>query len=212
MHTAIIGMGNIGSRLAKNLVEGGERVFLADKTLAKAQSVAAGLGTRATGVAVSDAIAKADIIVFAVYSDAIKALLAEYRDALRGKIVVDASNPQAPDGKGGFKKTIPDDQSAGQLLSTLVPSGTELVKAFGSLGAPTLASGANRAPERAVMFYATDYPDAGKAVAKLITASGFAPVSVGGIAKSARIEMFGDLHETGKLGKLVSAKEAAPLI
>ena len=212
MNTAIIGMGNIGTRLAKNLVEGGEKVIVADKTLAKAQKVAAGLGTRAPALAVSDAIAKADIIVFAVYFDASKGLLAEYRDALRGKIVVDPSNPIAPDGKGGFKKTIPDDQSAGAQLSALVPSDTELVKSFGSLAAPTLESGANRSPERAVMFYATDYPEAGRAVAKLITASGFAPMSVGGIAKSVRIEVFGDLHEMGKLGKLVSAKEAAPLI
>jgi predicted dinucleotide-binding enzyme len=63
-----------------------------------------------------------------------------------------------------------------------------------------------------VLFYATDYPSAGEVVAKLITASGFSPVSVGGIDKSIRIEVGGDLHEFGKLGKLVSAKEAESLI
>jgi predicted dinucleotide-binding enzyme len=63
-----------------------------------------------------------------------------------------------------------------------------------------------------VLFYASDFPEAGRAVAKLIKASGFSPVSVGGISQSIRIEVGGDLHEFGKLGKLVSAKEAETII
>jgi predicted dinucleotide-binding enzyme len=212
MNTAIIGTGNIGSRLAKNLALGGENIILADRTLAKAQKLASELGGRATGMSISDAIKKADIIIFAVYFDAIKALIAQYRSDLAGKIIVDPSNPIAPDGKGGFKKTIPADQSSGQLLAALIPGDAELVKAFGTLGAESLASGANRSPDRAVLFYASDFPEAGTAVAKLIRASGFSPVSVGGISQSIRIEVGGDLHEFGKLGKLVSAKEAETII
>ena len=82
------------------------------------------------------------------------------------------------------------------------------MKAFGTLSAQSLGAAANRSPERAVLFYATDYPEAGRAVAKLITTSGFSPVSVDGVDQSIRIEVGGDLHEFGKLGKLVSAKEA----
>ena len=212
MNTAIIGTGNIGSRLANNLASGGENIILADRTLAKAQKLASELGSRAAAMSISDAIKKADIIIFAVYFDAIKALIAQYRSDLAGKIIVDPSNPLAPDGKGGFKKTIPADQSSGQLLAALIPGDAELVKAFGTLGAESLASGANRSPERAVLFYASDSPEAGRAVAKLIKASGFSPVSVGGISQSIRIEVGGDLHEFGKLGKLVSAKEAETII
>jgi len=47
-------------------------------------------------------------------------------------------------------------------------------------------------------------------VAKLITASGFAPVNVGGVDQSVRIEAFGELSEYGKLGRLVTSKEARP--
>lgn len=212
MSTAIIGLGNIGSRLAKNLTAGGEKIIVAAKTLTKAQELASELGSNAEAMPVADAIAKADVIILAIYFDAIKQLISTYQRALAGKIVVDPSNPIAPDGKGGFKKTIPAEQSSGQLISTLLPDGAQLVKAFGTLGAESLASGANRTPERAVLFYATDYPKAGDIVAKLITASGFSPVSVGGIDQSIRIEVGGDLHEFGKLGKLVSVKEAEPLI
>jgi predicted dinucleotide-binding enzyme len=212
MNTAIIGLGNIGSQLAKNLTAGGENVIVADRTLAKAEKLAAELGGKARPMPVADAISKSDVVVLAIYFDAIKDLLATYRGALAGKVIVDPSNPIAPDGKGGFKKTIPADQSSGQLIAGLLPEGAELVKAFGTLGASSLASGVNRSPERAVLFYATDYPEAGRAIARLITASGFSPVSVGGLDQSIRIEVGGDLHEFGKLGKLVSAKEAEALV
>jgi predicted dinucleotide-binding enzyme len=133
-------------------------------------------------------------------------------DYLAGKIIVDPSNPLAPDGKGGFKKTIPADQSSGQLIAAMLPEGAKPVKAFGTLGAESLGSAVNRSPERAVLFYATDYADAGASVAALIEASGFSPVSVGRIDQSIRIEVGGDLHEFGKLGRLVSAKEAEALV
>jgi hypothetical protein len=124
----------------------------------------------------------------------------------------DPSNPIDPDGSGGFKKIIPQDQSSGQILAALLPPGAKFVKAFGSLAAGSLKSGARHSPEPYVLFYASDDRDAGNAVADLIKASGFAPVSVGGVSQAIRIEVFGDLHQMGKLGRLVTAKEAAALV
>ncbi|MBC8742709.1 NADPH-dependent F420 reductase [Paraburkholderia sp. UCT31] len=212
MNTTIIGLGNIGSRLAKNLITGGERILVAAKTPEMAEKAARELGSHAQAMPVEDAIARADVVILAIYLDAIRQLLATHRDALAGKIIVDPSNPIAPDGKGGFRKTIPAEQSSGQLISTLLPDRARLVKAFGTLSAESLGTAANRAPKRAVLFYATDDPEAGKVVAGLISASGFSPVNVGGIDQSIRIEVGGDLHEFGKLGKLVSAKEAESLV
>ena len=212
MTTAIIGLGNIGSCLARNLVTGGQTIILADRTLAKAQQLARELGDNTAAMSVAGAIGETDVVILAIPFDAIKRLISEYIAGLAEKIIVDPSNPIAPDGEGGFRKIIAADQSAGQIIAGLLPKGAQLVKAFGTLGAESLASGANRSPQRAVLFYATDHPHAGKVVANLITASGFSPVSVGGIATSIRIEVGGDLHEFGKLGKLVSAKEAESLI
>ena len=144
MKTAIIGLGNIGKQLAANLVAGGQELIVADHTAAKAQAFAKESGGKARAASVAAAIEAADIIVFAVYFDAIKSLLAEFRNALAGKIVVDPSNPIAPDGSGGFKKTIPADQSSGQILAGLLPPGAKLVKAFGTLAAPSLKTGVRR--------------------------------------------------------------------
>lgn len=212
MNTAIIGVGNIGAQLAKNLTAGGVEIIIANRDVSKAETLAAELGGKAKAVTIPDAIKQADVVILAVYFDVIKELIATYHSSLAGKIVVDPSNPIAPDGKGGFKKIIPAEQSSGQLIAALLPEGAEFVKAFGTLGAESLGAAVNRKPERAVLFYATNYPEAGRAVAKLITASGFSPVSAGGVDQSIRIEVFGDLHEFGKLGKLVSVKEAEALV
>jgi predicted dinucleotide-binding enzyme len=212
MRTAIIGLGNIGGTVAANLIAGGQEIMVVDKGDGRAQAFADGSGGKARAATLAVAIAEADMLVLAIYFDAIKELLAQNRDKLARKIIVDPSNPIAPDGKGGFRKTIPEEQSSGQILAGLLPRGAKLVKAFGTLGAASLKSGANRSPERAVLFYASDDEAAGKAVAELIMAGGFSPVRVGGIDQSIRLEVFGDLHEFGKLGHIVSAKEAAALI
>ena len=212
MKTAIIGLGNIGKQVALNLIAGGQQVIVADHGATKAQAFAKESGGMAKAASVAAAIDDAEVIVFAIYFDAIKSTLTEFRSRLSGKIIVDPSNPIAPDGSGGFKKTISADQSSGLILAGLLPPGAKLVKAFGTLGAGSLKSGARRFPDPAVLFYASDDRNAGNAVAELITASGFAPVRVGGIKDSIRIEVFGDLHEFGKLGKLVSAKEAGALL
>ena len=109
MTTAIIGLGSIGSKLATNLVHGGEQVFIADNTLEKAQNLANTLGILANPVELSQAVDQADVIILAIWFNGIKIFFKQYAKALQGKIIVDPSNPIAPDDKGGFVKTIPED-------------------------------------------------------------------------------------------------------
>jgi predicted dinucleotide-binding enzyme len=212
MKTAITGLGNIGARVAINLVAGGENVIVAARDRAKAQAFVWKVGSKVEAMSIEDAVQKADVLILGIWFETIKEFVAANRASLVGKIVVDPSNPIALDGKGGFKKIIPADQSSGQIISKLLPEGAELVKAFCSVSVQSLEAAANRKPELAVLFYATDYPEAGGAVAELIAANGFAPVSVGNINQSVRIEAFGDLNEYGKLGRLVTSKEAEALI
>ena len=53
-----------------------------------------------------------------------------------------------------------------------------------------------------------DFKVKGTQIEELITSSGFVPFNVGGIDQSIKIEVFGDLHEFGALGKAVNATEA----
>jgi len=207
--TAIIGVGNIGSTLARDLVAGGEPVVLAAKEEANAESLANELGPLARAASVEDAIGGADVVVFAVWLDTIKELIARDARLLEDKVVVDPSNPLGFDESGQMIRTLPEGQSSGSIVAALLPGGAHYVKAFGTLGADALASGANREPRRAVLFYATDDDTAATRIERLISATGFEPLKAGGVADAGRIEMpGGDLHQVGLNGRLVDVDEA----
>ncbi|HLG38703.1 MAG TPA: NAD(P)-binding domain-containing protein [Chitinophagaceae bacterium] len=204
---AVIGIGNIGTAVATNLAKGSRRVIIADRKMEKAIALSQKLGTLAQPLEISAAIKEADIIVFAVWFDGIKELLNKYADELGGKIIVDPSNPIAPDDKGGFKKIISEKESAGGILSSLLPKDAKLAKALGTLGVASLANAAFQKPAN-VLFYATDDKSINEEIEQLIRDNGFEPLRVGDIDQSIRLEVFGDLHEFGALGRTVSLSEA----
>jgi predicted dinucleotide-binding enzyme len=208
---AVIGLGNIGATIATNLVKGNRSVIVADKTLEKATKLSQKLGSLVKATGITDAIKEADIIVLAVWFDTIKELFNTYATELQGKIIVDPSNPIAPDEKGGFKKIIDKDQSSGKILSSLLPKDAKLAKALGTLGAASLLKTAFQQPDKAVGFYTTDDASINAEIEDLIRDNGFEPVRVGGIDQSIRIEVFGDLHEFGALGKTITLNEAKQL-
>ena len=208
---AIIGTGNIGSTLAANFAAGGMDFLLADRDLDKARKIAADLGGQAEAVSIDEAVDRAEVLVIALWMDAFEQVIAQYGGRLAGKVIVDPSNPVGPDETGNYRKVIGERESSGQILAGLLP-GARLVKAFGTLSAPTLAAAARREPERAVLFYAADDAAAGDLVAELIRIGGYEPVRVGGLDQSVRIEMFGDLHEYGVLGRFVTKSEALAVV
>jgi predicted dinucleotide-binding enzyme len=204
---AVIGLGNIGKIVAANLVKGNREVIVASHKFEDARTLAQKLGPLAKAAEVTDAIKNAEIIVLSVWFSTIKELLVKYANELQGKIVIDPSNPIAPDNNGGFKKIIGENESAGQLNADLLPKGASFAKAFGTLGAASLQSAAFKNPEPSVLFYATDDIDINNKIEELIKDNGFEPVRVGGIDQSIRIEVFGELHEFGGLGKTVTKSE-----
>lgn len=203
---AVIGLGNIGKVVATNLVKGNREVILASHKLDDAKALAAQLGTLAKAADVKAAIKDADIVILSVWFSTIQEVLKEYANEFQGKIIIDPSNPIAPDGNGGFKKIIGSQESAGEIIKGVLPRGSKVVKALGSLGAGSLAAAAFQKP-MAVLFYATDDKSLSDTIEELIIDTGFEPVNIGGIDQSIRMEVFGELHEFGALGKTVTLAE-----
>ena len=104
-------------------------------------------------------------------------------------MVVDPSNPIGVDEAGQMTRTLPEDHSSGSVVAAMLPPGAHYLKAFGTLGADSLGSAANREPRRAVLFYAIDDDAAAAAIERLISAAGFDPLKVGGVADAGRIEV-----------------------
>jgi 8-hydroxy-5-deazaflavin:NADPH oxidoreductase len=211
--TAIIGVGNIGTALAQHLAGGDGDVVVAAKDALHADALAQQLGPRARSASVEDAIAGADVVVFALWLDDMKDVISEHTALLDGKVVVDPSNPVGFDAAGQIIRTLPEGQSAASIVSSLLPASAHYVKAFGALGADALANGANREPQRAVLFYATDDDAAATAVEPLIRAAGFEPLKVGGVADAARIEgPGGDLSAFALNGQFLDLNQARAAI
>jgi len=204
---AVIGLGNIGRVVASNLVKGGRETIVASHKIEDAKALASQLGKLVKATDVKTAINEADVVVMSVWFSTIQELFKQYANELQGKIIIDPSNPIAPDGNGGFKKVIGADESAGQILRGLLPSRAKLVKALGSLGAGSLLSASFQNPKN-VLFYASDDKTVDGAVEELIKDSGFEPVNIGGIDQSIRMEVFGELHEFGALGRTITLNEA----
>lgn len=204
---AVIGLGNIGKVVASNLVKGNREVTIASNKFNDAKALAQKLGSLAKPAEVKDAIAGAEIIVLSVWFSTIKELLVKYAAELQGKIIIDPSNPIAPDGNGGFRKIIGESESAGEIISSLLPKGAILAKAFGTLNAGSLENSAFKTPEATVLFYANNDTGINEKIEELIKDSGFEPVRVGTLDKSIRIEVFGELHQYGALGRPVTKSE-----
>jgi len=211
--TQIGGVGNLGSVLARQLVAGGEPVVLAAKDESHAEALAEQLAPLARAASVEYAIATADVVVFAVWLDTVKELLAQDSSFLEKKFVVDPTNPFGFDENGQVFRTLPEGQSSGSVVASLLPAGAHYVKAFGTLSADMLARNANRTPRLAALFYATDDDEAAATVERLIRVAGFEPFKVGGVDTALRFEMpGGDLHQHDLNGVVLDLDQAQAAI
>jgi 8-hydroxy-5-deazaflavin:NADPH oxidoreductase len=196
MTTAIIGTGGIGSAIARHLASGGEALRLASADIESARKLAADIGGAAVVAANNrDALVGANAVVLALRFTVLKSVIDEVADPLTEKVVVVPSNPVSLDAQGNVVHLLPKGQSSGEVVTGWLPAGAHLAMAFGSMSADLFESSSHRAPEPAVLFYATDDDRAGQEVERLIKAAGFEPVKVGGADQSSRLEVGGDLHD-----------------
>ena len=103
---AIIGLGNIGKVISTNLAKSGRSFIVADRDQAKAKDLAQKLGIHVRPLDLDSAIRNADMLLLSIPFGSFRSFLAEYASLLSEKIILDPSNPIAPDGKGGFAKII----------------------------------------------------------------------------------------------------------
>jgi 8-hydroxy-5-deazaflavin:NADPH oxidoreductase len=196
MTTAIIGTGGLGSVIARHLGSGGETLRLSSANKESAQTLAAEIGEAAVVAADNrDALQGAGAVVLALRFTVLKSVIDEIADTLTGQVVVVPSNPVGLDAQGNVVRLLPEGQSSGEVVAGWLPAGAHLAMAFGSMSGKLFDSSSNRSPEPAVLFYATDDDRAGEEVERLIRTAGFEPAKIGGVERSSRLEVGGDLHD-----------------
>jgi predicted dinucleotide-binding enzyme len=179
---SIIGLGNMASTLADRALAGGNAVEIIGRDPAKANELAAALDGATVGAA--GTAPAGDIVVLAVPYASAAAVVTKYGDALDGKVIVDITNPIAPDSKGFV---TPDGGSGAQEIAKAAPAGTHVVKAFNTLFANVLAAGSAEGRPLDV-FIAGDDAQAKARLSAFIESLGLRPMDAGQLPMARALE------------------------
>ncbi len=182
MNIGIIGSGNIGSTLARQLTALGHEVMIANSR-GPASLAALAAETGSTAVTVEQACSAKDIIIVAIPEAAIPSL-ASLIPQNTSAIVVDAGNYYpARDGQiAGIDDGLTDSEWVSKVL------GVPVVKAFNNIVAPSLDTRGvpPEMPGRICLSVAADDPHSKESIMRLISELGFDSVDGGSLADSWR--------------------------
>ena len=184
MQIGIIGAGNVGLAVGRQLAAAGHHVKLSARNPGALRIAAEGIGAQA--VPIVDAAAE-ELVVLAVPWLAVPDVL----DSLpewRGRILVDATNP--------FVNFQPLELAdlAGRSASVVVAQhapGARVVKAFNSITMVNFEEGARQGNARRVSFVSGDDVPSKQTVAGLITELGFAAIDLGSLESGGRLQQAG---------------------
>ena len=178
---SIIGTGNMARAIGALAVAGGNTVEVIGRDQSKAADLAKALGGSATTKEFG-AVPTGDIVIVALLYANVVPVVAQYGDALAGKVIVDISNPFNATADG---LAIPDDTSIAQEVAKAAPASASVVKAFNTIFRNVLEKG------RPNVFIAGDNAQAKAGVAAFIESLGLRPLDVGGLKMAHWLEGMG---------------------
>jgi len=184
MKIAVIGSGNVGGTLGKGWAERGHEVVFGVRKPSdqKLTQLLEATGGQARAASVKDAAAGAEVVALTVPWDAAQEALKNAGN-LRGKILLDCTNPLKPDLSG---LTVGYTTSGGEQVAAWA-SGARVVKIFNTTGFGNMANPAY--PEGAsMMLYCGDDAEAKKVAARLATDLGFEAYDAGPLAEARLLE------------------------
>jgi predicted dinucleotide-binding enzyme len=179
----IVGSGHIGGTLGILLAKAGYEIFYSSRHPGTLKNLVKTAGPKARAGTVDEAIAFGDVIVLSLPLKALPALDARTKEALKGKIVIDTSNPY-PERDGNMAEEARKDPGGmGTVVARLLP-GARIVRAFNSVYFEDLGKTVNGRGEKIGIPIAGDDPEGVKAVTELVERAGLDPVVVGGLSAS----------------------------
>ena len=196
MSISIIGTGNVGMALGHALTRRGETVVFGVQNPAAYAGELAKLGPLATVRTNAEAIAASEVVILAIPHAAVAAVAQSVGD-WGGKILVDATNPLAPDLSG---LTVGTTTSSAEELAKLA-KGARVVKAFNTTGAENMAD-TSYAGGTPFMPVCGDDAGARSKVIALAASIGFDAVDCGDLTVARFLEPFAMtwIHMAIKLG------------
>jgi len=181
---SIIGSGNMAAAIGTRAAKHGHTVELMSRNTAKAQALAGQIGNGAT-VGTFGATPLGDIVIVAVLYQSAAEVVANYGDALAGKILVDITNPFNTDGSGLVTTA---GNSAAHEIAAAAPEGTHVVKALNTIFGQVLAQ-----DKPLDAFLAGENAEAKARVAAFLESLDMRPLDAGGLEMAYVLEWAGIL-------------------
>ena len=172
----IIGSGNVGGTLGTLWAKAGDEVMFSSRHPEDLKDLAAKAGPRAKTGTPADAAAFGDVVLIAVPYSAFPAIAQANGAAMKGKVVLDASNAMPQRDGAAAEQAIK--AGIGEYATSLLP-GTHYLRAFNAIGMRTVAAKSGEAGDKEVGIpLASDDPEAIKVGSDLVRQAGFTPVVV----------------------------------
>jgi predicted dinucleotide-binding enzyme len=202
MKIAVLGAGNVGGTIGKKLAAAGHEVAFGVRDAGSAQ-VRAFLETvkgKATATTLDKAITFGEVVFLAIPGEAVEETITEQADALRGKIVVDATN-----------KFGAAEMSSVATLMAEVPE-AKVFRAFNSLGWENFAEPWFGETQADLLYCGAD--EARPVVEALIADVGLRPIHVGGLDQVQVVDgvgvLWGTLAYGQNMGRRLAFKVLTP--
>jgi predicted dinucleotide-binding enzyme len=186
LRIGIIGTGRIGSALATHWTKAGHEVLMSSRHPEELAPLAKQLGARARVGTPREAAAFGEVVLVSVPYAAMPEIGKDNAAQLRGKIVLDTSNPVET--RDGAMAIAAQKKGAGVATAELLP-GTRVVRAFNCIPAASLANDGNRKPERYAIPIGGDDAQALDVAQRLVRDAGFDPVVVGSLAQTRQFDL-----------------------
>lgn len=178
MKIGIIGSGRVGGAVGGAWVKAGHEVMFSSLDLEADKKLAANLGGGARAGTPREAAAFGTVLLVSVPYAALPGVGKDLGDLIKGKIVIDTSNPIVA--RDGEMAVAARERGAGVSSMEFLP-GARIVRAFNAVGYARMADARNRA-EKMGMPIAGDDKDAIAVASRLVRDVGYEPVLVGPLA------------------------------
>lgn len=178
---SIIGSGDMAAAIGGLAAKAGHTAEVMSRNAAKARALAEQIGatTGTYGAALAG-----EIVILAVPYSAALDVVKQYGEALSGKLLVDITNPVAPD----FTSFVTPENSFGaQEIAKAAPADAEVVKAFNTQFSHVLAAGPVEG-HPLDMFIAGDDSQAKARVSAFIESLGLRPMDTGPLLMARTLE------------------------
>ncbi|RSC25221.1 NADP oxidoreductase [Pseudomonas putida] len=181
----VIGAGSLGGTVGRLWVKAGHEVMFSSRNPDELQAMARQLGPRASVGLPMAAAEFGTVLLLAVPFEALPQVGRDLRNAYRGKIVLDATNPWGANSSDVYREAR--EEGVAQTVVKYMP-GARLVRAFSAVDATAVQASSSRTSGRIGMPIASDDAEAMRVAAELVRDTGCDPVVVGNLAASASFQ------------------------